>query len=254
MLKLNSFLRKVRRNQRLTLLFYPYYRLKSFQAIRNLKIKKDSFLENSTGLIHVGGHTGQESLKYAKFNLPVIWVEANPEAYIRLLANLRGIPKQKAFLGLIGRKNLKRKKFYLSNNDGASSSIFPLEKNKSLWPDLHMEKKIYLKQYNLLSFLKKLNISLKQFDTLILDVQGGELEILKGIQNLQKYFRKIQLEASNFSFYKGAPQIKELNLFLHQKGYKKISEKVFAKNSSGQKYMDCRYCLPKKAFKKQKTF
>lgn len=79
------------------------------------------FLDRAKAVLHVGGHTGQEILDYAKRGLKVLWIEANPELFSRLQANLRGFPKQRCLLGLVGSEENQEKPFYISNNDGASS-------------------------------------------------------------------------------------------------------------------------------------
>lgn len=53
--------------------------------------------------------------------------------------------------------------------------------------------------------IAKARLSLQGFDTLVMDVRGSKLEILKGIPNLRNHFQRIQLETSDFSVYQKAP-------------------------------------------------
>jgi FkbM family methyltransferase len=149
----------------------------------------------------VGAHNGGEILEYAKRKLKVLWVEANPEIFPNLVANLRGVPRQKAILGLVGHENKENRQFFLASNDGASSSVFPLEQHASLWPEIRMKRKIMLPQLTLPDLLSRAGFRLEEYDTLVLDVQGAELDIIKGIPLLADNFSRLQVEAANFPLY-----------------------------------------------------
>jgi len=192
----------------------------------------------------VGGHDGGEILDYAKRNLRVLWVEANPLIFPKLLANLRGVPRQKAVLGLVGSEDREQREFFVANNDGASSSVFPLSHHATLWPEVRMENKLFLPQFTLPGLLRRLGLSLGGYDTLVLDVQGAELDILKGIPQLAQTFTRIQLEAANFPLYLGAPVLDEIEKYLGARGYQPVARKVFASDGHGRQCMDCRYVLP----------
>ena len=45
------------------------------------------YLRKLSGVIHVGAHAGQERDLYAKYGLRVLWIEANPEIFARLVAD-----------------------------------------------------------------------------------------------------------------------------------------------------------------------
>src|ERR1700681_3357435 len=63
--------------------------------------RRRNFLHKITGLIHVGANIGQERDMYAALNLDVIWIEAIPDVFEQLVANLAGFPKQRAYHLLI---------------------------------------------------------------------------------------------------------------------------------------------------------
>lgn len=241
-------LRELRRHKLFSPIFFPYYYLKVALEIRKTPKKRDSFLDTAKGVIHIGAHRGQEIRDYAKRKLRVLWIEANPETFPHLQANLRGHSKQKCLLGLIGSKNNKQKGFYISSNDGASSSIFPLDESSTIWPNLKISKKILLDEQTLPSLLQKAELSILNYDTLILDVQGAELQILKGISSIETTFRGIQIEACNFSLYKGAPTFEEVDKYLQDRGYSLISQNIFAQDPNGRKCFDCRYFIQNQKF------
>ena len=77
--------------------------------------------------------------------------------------------------------------------------------------------------YTLSDIIKKDKISIKDYQTLILDTQGSELQILKGPNKLLKNFKYIKLEASNFELYKNNRVLKEIADYL--KNYNLIEVK-----------------------------
>ena len=93
-------------------------------------------IKNSTGSLHIGGHRGTEAAVYDWFNKPAIWIEADPYIFDELEINAKKHYNQKAICALLGDKNISNIPFYVSNNDGACSSIFEFSedvKKKRLW-------------------------------------------------------------------------------------------------------------------------
>ena len=52
------------------------------------------FSRDSTGIVRVAAHAGQEAWIYAAFGKPVIWIEPNPVVMTLLQQNIRKYPKQ----------------------------------------------------------------------------------------------------------------------------------------------------------------
>lgn len=240
---LRTFLRSLRRSPNFAALFLPYYRLKVWLHLRKLPIINDPFLDESRGLIHIGAHYGEERLEYAKRNIRVLWIEANPEHIPILKANLRGVPMQSCMQSLLGSKSCSNRKFFVANNDGASSSIYPFQEHSLIWPDLKMTSSKTLRQFTLPEALAGSSKRIEDYDTLIMDVQGAELEILKGIPNLEQRFKRIQLETSDFPLYQGAAIQSEIDSFLQYSGYRLLESKTFATDGIKRNCMDCRYVL-----------
>lgn len=106
-----------------------------------------------------------------------------------------------------------------------------------------MSKKMLLREITLPSLLQKEKISIHKYDTLILDVQGAELEVLKGIPEINKKFTRLQVEACNFPLYKGAPVFEEIDNYIKKQGYALISKNIFAQDSNRKQCMNLRYSL-----------
>jgi FkbM family methyltransferase len=161
------------------------------------------FFQEAKGVIHVGAHFGEEILTYAQHGVNVLWIEANPFLMPRLMLNLRGFIKQRALLALVGSDARTERNFFISNNDGASSSVYALKEHEVIWPEVKMINQLSLQQKTLPQVLRDENILADDYDILVLDVQGAELDILKGIPNLRTQFSRIELEAADFPAYSG---------------------------------------------------
>lgn len=203
----------------------------------------DPFLDSARGLIHVGAHHGEERFLYAQKRLRVLWIEADPAQMSILRANLRGFPRQTCVQALLGSRVEPACEFFLANNAGASSSVYPLSEAHLIWPDVKIIQSITLPKLTLPEALNKAGHSLKDFDTLIMDVQGSEMEILRGIPFLEKKFMRIQLETSDFPVYQGAPLKSEIDQYLIELGYQSAGSDVFASAGGRKNCMDCRYIL-----------
>ena len=171
------------------------------------------------GILHIGAHRGSEAPIYYWFGKNVIWFEANPRIYESLLDNIYPFKNQKAINCLLGDENEKVIDFHISNNDGASSSIFPFGKSHidgSLFKDrkFKMVSKIKTKMVTLNSLQEKYEWDLKNFDHWVLDVQGAELLVLKGSGNLINFCKSIFIEISNVDAFEGGVLWPELDDWL----------------------------------------
>ena len=184
-------------------------------------------LANSKGILHFGAHRGSEASIYEWFGKKVYWFEANPKIFMDLENNLKVYPFQKAFCALISNESEKVEKFKISNNDGASSSIFDFGElstgSKTLWPNkkkLKMKDTIILKTLTIDDLIFKNKIDIKFFDYWVLDLQGAELLALKGSSKSIEYCNSIFIEVSEGDVYQNAAQYNEIKKFLNEKNFK----------------------------------
>ena len=81
-------------------------------------------LADSNGVLHLGGHKGEEAVIYHWLGKKVIWIEAIPKIFDQLKNNLFFYSNQKAYNVLLGDMDDIKKSFFISNNDSLSSSLF----------------------------------------------------------------------------------------------------------------------------------
>lgn len=169
----------------------------------NFKIKnkfKKQILSKSSGIIHVGCNTAQERHIYQYFNKKVLWIEGNIDLEQVITNNLRRFSEQKCYFQLLTKEN-STVHFHIASNTSSSSSIFKFSGHKKMYEHVYMSETRQVKSKSFDNFLLDEKIDLNGYDFLIMDVQGAELEILKGMSNNLSSFKYIQLEASDFDAY-----------------------------------------------------
>ena len=187
-------------------------------------IKDFEIISKSSGILHLGAHRGNETGIYNWFNKNVLWIEAIPEIFEELKANIRYQFGQKALCALLGDENKKKTKFYLSNNDKASSSIYSLSaavKEEKLWSgrNIKMNKYIFLEMKTLDSILEENKIKVSDYDHWVVDLQGAEMIFLKGAIRAIEYCKSISIEVSKKEFYEGGAKWEEIRDYLISKNF-----------------------------------
>lgn len=179
------------------------------------------------GIIHVGANTGQERGEYAKHNLDVLWIEPLPKYFRKLQKNLSGLPKQRAINYLIGDEDDKSVVMNICDNEGLSSSFMEPADHKVIYPQVHFNGGLNCRTYKLDTALARERIDAKNYDGMVIDVQGAELAVLKGATSILKNIKRLQLESANFPLYKDYPTPEQLGGFLSDQGFAEIGRHVF---------------------------
>lgn len=183
----------------------------------------DQYQRAARGVLHVGAHLGQERDEYARRDLPVVWVEAHPILYRRLVDNLMAYPHQTALRGLIADVDGRQVEFGRSANvNGESSSMYPFGAHAhALWPDqeLFMIEHVTLPTVTLDSLLAEEEIEPGDYDFWTVDVQGAELRALQGGEYSLRACRALLLEVSTVEIYRGGALWPELKDYLASRGF-----------------------------------
>ena len=182
------------------------------------------FINNSTGILHLGAHRGSEAEVYNWFGKKVIWVEALPKIYEQLLENLYFYKNQLAFQALLTDEDDKNINFYISNHDCACSSIYKFTENiksSQKWSERNhqMIATLNLKSRRLDTLFTKEKIDPGQYNHWILDLQGAELLALKGAEKSLESCKSIYIEVSKKKFYTDAVLWDELKEWLISKNF-----------------------------------
>ena len=166
-----------------------------------------------SGIIHIGAHNLEELPDYLKGNVSkIIWIEANPNKYNLIEERLRKFDNM--FLGKFaaGRKN-DVNTLNLANN-GQSSSLLEFGTHKNSYPDIDYVSKIKVKTKPLDDWLDENFKNKNQFNFINIDIQGYELEALKGMPNQLKIAEYVYLEVNFEEVYRGCSQLQDIDNFL----------------------------------------
>ena len=171
-------------------------------------LKKKNF--NPEFIIDVGcgyGEWTKKSLKYFKSSNYLLFDgDSSNQERLKKFTN----KKSNLFYKIcILSDKIKNIKFY---NSGYGSSIYKENNNTSL----NVSNAVSTTLFNEL-----LNIKIMQKNNLIkLDVQGSEIDILKGLGNKMKLFEVIILEVSTVEYNKNAPLFFDVHSFMNNNNYK----------------------------------
>ena len=173
------------------------------------------------GIIHIGAHNLEELPDYLKGNVrKIIWIEANPEKYNFIEERLKSFENMNLGKFAAGRdkdfQNLN-----LSNN-GQSSSLLEFGTHKISYPDIDYISTIKVEIKSLDAWLEENFINKYAYNFINIDIQGYELEALKGMPNQLKIAEYVYLEVNFEEVYIGCSQIKDIDQFLLKFGFKRV--------------------------------
>jgi FkbM family methyltransferase len=180
---------------------------------------------NPTGVIHVGGHWGEEAKDYYDNGVTnTIWIEANPQSMERLIETVSAYPNFNPFLVLnacVSDVDGQEVVFNISNNEGQSSSFLDLEYHKIAHQEVSYIDSIRLKTTTLNTLFKDFK-EIKDFTFLNADIQGAELLMLKGATEILPNIECLYLEVNEKELYKGCGLINEIDDFVSKYGFTRV--------------------------------
>lgn len=173
------------------------------------------------GVLHIGGHTGEEHDVYLKYNIPrICYFEPVKANFDRLFNRVRGCKAAEVVCANVALGNVNDWiDINVSSNDGASSSILQPELHLTQYPDIKFSRTERV-QICRLDQYSPVDTSLYNF--INMDVQGYELEVLKGATQTLGNIDYIMTEVNRDAVYKGCVQIDELDSFLANYGFERF--------------------------------
>jgi FkbM family methyltransferase len=207
--------------------------LRKKQQLRNLIFgNKNHWLKHATGILHVGAHFGDEASLYDSHGFSVIWVEAMPAAFEKLTITLKPFPNQTAINCLVTDQDGVDYDFWVSSNAGASSSIYAPTGHKEGWPNITFDQKLTLRSKRLDRIVSAENLAERKINAMVIDVQGAELNVLKGSEKLLKHVQFVKAETWDFEAYAGAALEGDVIAFLAKHGFREIRrDSMFIRNT-----------------------
>ena len=187
--------------------------------ILDLKYLIDKYKMNINGVLHIGAHYGEESELY-KTN------EIKNVVYFEPISTSFNILKNKIgddgilFNYALGNENKYVEMYVETANLGQSSSILEPMLHKTQYPTIIFDSKETVKMVR----LDDIEINIKNYNLINLDVQGYELEVFKGAEETLKNIDYIISEINKDETYLGCAKINELEDFLSPYGFKLVEQ------------------------------
>jgi FkbM family methyltransferase len=173
------------------------------------------FLAQSKGVLHVGGHFGQESAYYEHMLKPVLWIEADPGSFVILSQNIAKVDNQIAVNALVS-DTVREETMHVTSNNGMSSSVHPLSSIGKVAFDIQNTHTIQLTTNTLNNLLPIEGLTL---DFWVIDVQGHEYQVLRGGDKVISHARWILIEGSNRPYYDNMALFPEVKNLLETYGF-----------------------------------
>ena len=169
------------------------------------------------GVIHIGAHHGQEIQEYLDNGIQNITLfEALPATFNILAENLKDFNAdingyQVALGSEVGTATM-----YLSSNHSMSSSLLKPKQHLELHPDVLFEgtEEVEVEVLD--------NFDLRGANFINMDVQGYELEVLKGASKSLGNIDYIYCEVNRDEVYEGNAFIEEIDEYLSDYGFERV--------------------------------
>lgn len=170
-----------------------------------------------SGVLHVGAHLGEEMEEYHDNGFgKVLWVEGQS----RIIGDLRSRVEpfgDAVFEGVVWSSSNIELVLNVTNNS-VSSSLYRLEKHRDLYPDVD-----YVAEERVTTVrLDEIIPPEESFDFLNLDIQGAELEALRGLGDMLENVGWVYIEVNREYLYSGIPLLPELDRFLEERGFRRV--------------------------------
>tara|TARA_Y100000389_G_scaffold204431_1_gene256914 strand:+ start:1018 stop:1659 length:642 start_codon:yes stop_codon:yes gene_type:complete len=181
-----------------------------------------------TGAIHVGAFLGEELSQYRALGLTNT-ILFEPQKKLFDIVNSKCIIKEKVFNVALGSEEdvvgmfISDREGGVSNGAGASSSILAPKKHLTEHPEVTFPSKesINVKKFD--KFVEENQLDISEHNLLNVDVQGYELEVLKGMGDKLNNIQLVIAEVNRDEVYEGCPMIEEIDSYLEEFGFKRLA-------------------------------
>lgn len=187
---------------------------------------------NIKGVIHVGAHVGQEYDAYKKHGITKIaWFEPVPTTYQKLVKNLP--VGSMTYNVALGNEEGVKEMFIETVNQGMSSSLLEPGTHLKTYPNITFDSKQTIQIKRLDSY----QFPISWFNMMNMDVQGYELEVLKGSINTLKHIDIIYTEINTEDVYKDCVHVDQLDEFLGARGFERVFTQMACKSWGDALYL-----------------
>jgi FkbM family methyltransferase len=177
---------------------------------------------NIKGAIQAGAHYGSVIEEIHNNNISnILCFEPVPSSF--KILNEKFQNKVKIYNLALGNENKKILMNVETANKGMSSSILEPKLHLIQYPHIKFDSKIEVEMVRLDDFIEKeKQINKTDYNFICLDVQGYELEVLKGARKILNYIDYILCEVNRDQVYDQCPHVNEVDQFLSEYNFDRI--------------------------------
>ena len=176
---------------------------------------------NIRGIIHIGAHEAEEYESYIENGINEenqLWFEALPEKVNIINNKYPGLKVINAVLTNTVDDDI----IFNITNNYQSSSILKLKHHLIEHPDVYITKRVSMKTNTLKNIFEQQKLEISKYNFINIDIQGAELIALDGMGDLINNIDYIYAEVNQKELYDGCATIEIFDLFLKQKGFKRV--------------------------------
>lgn len=170
------------------------------------------------GVLHIGAHKAEEAEEYERHNWGyTIWIEAQSDLAEEISKKL-DLSKNMVINATIWGESGIKLNFKVSSNS-QSSSLLNFGSHQLDYPDV----KITSSHEVITRTISEILTDESRFDFVNLDIQGVELQALKGMGQFLNQTKWIYTEVNKKEVYEGCSKISEMDAFLNTVGFKRVA-------------------------------
>jgi len=178
------------------------------------------------GVIHVGANRGQEVDAYAGHRVRhALLVEPLATPFEQLCEAVKPHRHYHAVRALCGARDGEIRIINVASNNGESSSILPPADHLDLHPSVTFDSTETMVAKTLDGLvadflLARPTFTMGHFDVLVVDVQGAELEVLRGAERTLAAMKVVWCEVAHAELYRGNARFEDVQSYLSERGFK----------------------------------
>lgn len=196
--------------------------------MKQLRVYAELYGFGVIGVLHAGGHVGQEWAEYLDAGAErVAFFEPDPDTYIKLCALPRSAKTHLYLVNAALGSKQGKSTMYVSDNGGLSSSLLEPREHLRVSP-VRFPSTIDVDVTTVDAWIDSRTSPAEQtFNVLNLDVQGYELEVLKGATSALLDVDAVRTEVNTVEMYKGCALVSDLDSFLGGKGFTRVETELY---------------------------
>jgi FkbM family methyltransferase len=177
------------------------------------------------GVVQIGASSGQETETFRRYGVRwTVMVEPLDEPFEQMRRSLGGdegyIPVKALCAGIEGQEHV----FHVASNGGQSSSLKTPDRILADYPKVRFKREQTLVSTTVDAILERLgrerpDVPIDMLDVLFMDVQGAELEVLKGASRMLQRAKAVWSEVSYDQYVDGA-SLEDVQGFLRGFGFR----------------------------------